>query len=503
VSLISQKKSIVVETPPLNAGTYNVVINNRDSDRTGLSVEVTVVDISVQSSYFGNVSELFIQGQGFSHIHSYDCQFGNRTFPAVYLNQKLLSCSFQELSGRNSSFELHFAMCPSLYSLFLPRIQSTFEFRILQTIFFLHQSNIVRFWYQGDCLHPCLIFSDFATLGLISWKDNSIEVLSINISSRYFNIFLHSGTQSISHQIRLLQRPVIIQTLPSEVIYRNLTQSIDIHLEDGEEVIEYVTHCVFGIEELPIIHRGRQSFECRAPYRMGHGTLSVAFGPSNEAFRVTMLSVVSRPTISFVEPNRVLHGRMTTVHIFGSGFLPLSSVFCRLGNVSFLSRFISQNSYACDILPSELIGNISLRMLLNEKDFSLESFWIQFVQPFKVSRMFPSIIRSGSAVSFTLHGENFAESLELRLGSFSIKCAIQSSRLVVCERAPLFSIPQNVLFAQLVSPHHVENVSAVTISSTFENLTVSPTLIPSRGGCVIRYGVTDIQMVSWCIFFLQ
>lgn len=41
------KKSIVVETPPLNAGTYNVVINNRDSDRTGLSVEVTVVDISV------------------------------------------------------------------------------------------------------------------------------------------------------------------------------------------------------------------------------------------------------------------------------------------------------------------------------------------------------------------------------------------------------------------------------------------------------------------------
>jgi hypothetical protein len=139
-------------------------------------------------------------------------------------------------------------------------------------------------------------------------------------------------------------------------------------------------------------------------------------------------------------------------------------------------------------------------MLMNEKDLSVESFWIQVVKPFIVSSMYPSCIRSGSGISITFQGENFLESLQLLLGSHLIECSIRNSHLAVCERSPIFSIPQSILHAQLISPYYAENVSLVSVSSNFVNLTIVPTFIPSMGGCIIRVSTPDVQMVSWCIF---
>jgi hypothetical protein len=120
-------------------------------------------------------------------------------------------------------------------------------------------------------------------------------------------------------------------------------------------------------------------------------------------------------------------------------------------------------------LPFGHIGNVSLRILLNEKDTSFESFWIQVVKPFKVSYVFPSVVRTKSAISITVYGENFAEPLNLLLGHYSIDCAIRSTSVAVCERSALISMSQGELFAELVSAFHSENISTLSVASNFEN----------------------------------
>jgi hypothetical protein len=301
--------SVFFEIPPLNAGTYNVAVNHRGSVSTGSTAQLTIVNILVQSTYIGNGSNLFIEGQGFVHAYLYECQFGSRSFPAVYLNPNLLSCSCpEETFGPNVSFAMHLADCPASYSSRIPQHKSTFEFRILQTILVMGQTNVIIFWYNGECQHPCKLSSDFATLGSISWKDKSFEVLSVVNNSSYVRIFMHSGDEILSFKVRLLQKPVIIRTLPSDVVYRGLTQSIEIQLDDNEVMIELATHCVFGTEDLHIINRGKNYIECRAPYRIGLGSLNIAFGEFNELIHVSMLSVVSRPIIRVVEPSRVVFG---------------------------------------------------------------------------------------------------------------------------------------------------------------------------------------------------
>ncbi len=47
----------------------------------------------------------------------------------------------------------------------------------------------LRIMFMVRCLQSCLKFSDPATLGSISWKHNSIEVLTISNSSCHFNVF--------------------------------------------------------------------------------------------------------------------------------------------------------------------------------------------------------------------------------------------------------------------------------------------------------------------------
>jgi len=81
------------------------------------------------------------------------------------------------------------------------------------------------------------------------------------------------------------------------------------------------------------------------------------------------------------------------------------------------------------------------------------------VKPFKVSYVYPSVVRTESSISITIYGENFVEPLNLLLGHYSIDCAIRSISVAVCERSALISISQGELFAELVSAFHSENIA--------------------------------------------
>ncbi|CAN0054030.1 unnamed protein product, partial [Heterosigma akashiwo] len=175
--------------------------------------------------------------------------------------------------------------------------------------------------------------------------------------------------------------------------------------------------CLFGelaVEAPALISSEREQIVCEVPPgQAGLSAVSLKYSGSTEESVLESgihYTYYEEPHVYSVSPPRASATEANTVHLHGTNFISSASLACLVESTKVPALWKSSSEALC-LIPAGFnqVGNVTVEISNNGKDFSSDKMTLAFVPPPTVSSVFPKYGPTSGGVQIQVVGTNFID----------------------------------------------------------------------------------------------